>query len=142
MPYSVSVPITRRTLMSCPPRASGALYCPARLRALLTRCLPSSLLRRSSVQTAPRPLARRCVAHSLLQPNAVTDKAGMRTRFPEGEQASKVLPGVRHGVDRTACLGTGLAGDQGPDVDDALALLAGDAGPVVRVGGVRQVLVL
>src|SRR5881397_609126 len=28
------------------------------------------------------------------------------------------------------------------DVDDALALLAGDPGPVVRVGGVGQVLVL
>src|SRR5215470_15050115 len=107
MPYSVSVPITRRTLISCPPCASGA---------------------------PP--------AHSLLQPNAGTDKAGMRTRFPEGEQASKVLPGVRHGVDRTACLGAGLARNQGPDVDDALALLAGDASPVVRVRGVRQVLVL
>jgi 5-methylcytosine-specific restriction endonuclease McrA len=30
---------------------------PTRLRALLTRCLPSSLLHRSSVQAAPRPLA-------------------------------------------------------------------------------------
>src|SRR5438034_11055302 len=54
----------------------------------------------------------------------------------------RVLPGVGHGVDRPARLGPGLAGDQGPDVDDALALLAGDPGPVVRVGRVRQVLVL
>jgi adenosylcobinamide-phosphate synthase len=35
-----------------------SLYCPARLRALLTRRLPSSLLRRSSVQAAARPSAR------------------------------------------------------------------------------------
>ena len=35
-----------------------------------------------------------------------------------------------------------LAGDQGPDVDDALALLARDLRPVVGVGGVGQVLVL
>src|SRR5690349_21937322 len=63
----------------------------------------------------------------------------MLTRFPE---PSQVLPGVRHGVDRPARLGPGLAGNQGPDVNDALALLAGDPGPVARVGGVRQVLVL
>src|SRR5580704_16915124 len=93
MPYSVSVPITRRTLIS-------------------SSLMPS--------RTKP------ACSHDL----------------PEGERASKVLPGVRHGVDRAACLGAGLAGDQGPDVDDALALLAGDAGPVVRVRGVRQVLVL
>src|SRR4051795_13563606 len=33
-------------------------------------------------------------------------------------------------------------GEQDPQEDDALALLAGDLGPVVGVGGVRQVLVL
>src|SRR5215472_6966747 len=55
---------------------------------------------------------------------------------------SKVLTGVRDGIDGTARLGALLAGDEGPDVDDALALLARDARPVVRVGGVRQVLVL
>src|SRR5581483_8554150 len=44
---------------------------------------------------------------------------------------SKVLTRVRHGVDGPACLGALLARDQGPDVDDALALLAGDARPVV-----------
>src|SRR5439155_10077163 len=32
--------------------------------------------------------------------------------------------------------------EQGPHVDDPLALLAGDPGPVVRVGGVGQILVL
>jgi hypothetical protein len=36
-----------------------ALCSPARLRALLIRRLPSSLPRRSSVQAAARPLARR-----------------------------------------------------------------------------------
>src|SRR6266851_260599 len=101
MPYSVSVPITRRTLMKC----------------LQLACSP-------------------------LQPNAVTGEDDMLTRFPERERSSQVLSGVGHGVDGPARLGPGLAGDQGPDVDDALALLAGDPGPVVRVGGVRQVLVL
>src|SRR4029450_1730742 len=33
-------------------------------------------------------------------------------------------------------------GDQRADVDDPLALATGDAGPVVRVGGVREILVL
>src|SRR4029450_10036093 len=36
----------------------------------------------------------------------------------------------------------GGAAEQGPDVDDALALLPRDPRPVVRVGGVGQVLVL
>src|SRR5689334_23154390 len=93
MPYSVSVPITRRTLMS-------SSLVP--LRAEMTRgyCFLTAI------------------------------------------EPSEVLPGVGHRVDRPARLGPGLAGDQGPDVDDALALLAGDPGPVVGVGGVRQVLVL
>src|SRR6201996_3020161 len=54
----------------------------------------------------------------------------------------QVLAGVGDRVDRPAGLGTLLALDQGPDVDDALALLTGDARPVVGVGGVGQVLVL
>src|SRR5690606_10449239 len=33
-------------------------------------------------------------------------------------------------------------GDQGPDVDDPLALAPGDARPVVGIGGVRKILVL
>src|SRR5712692_1292395 len=128
MPYSVSVPITRRTLMRCLPLACGA---------------PRGLAfpRRSFL--APRSRRRRAPsARSPLQPNAVMGEDDMLTRFPEREQPSKVLSGVGHGVDRPARLGPGLAGDQRPDVDDAIALLAGDAGPVVRVGGVRQVLVL
>src|SRR3712207_7684561 len=46
---------------------------------------------------------------------------------------------VGHRVDGAAGLGTLLAGDERADEDDPLALLAGDAGPVVRVRGVRQV---
>src|SRR6185437_6338075 len=56
--------------------------------------------------------------------------------------SSQILTGVSDGVDGTAGLGALLARDQGPDVNDALALLAGDPGPVVRIRGVRQVLVL
>src|SRR5271166_436605 len=55
---------------------------------------------------------------------------------------SEVLARVRDRIDGTARLGALLARDQGADVDDALALLAGDARPVVGVGGVRQILVL
>src|SRR5437588_12945508 len=62
--------------------------------------------------------------------------------FLTAKELSEVLPGVGHRIDRPARLGSGLAGDQRPDVDDALALLAGDPGPVIGVGGVRQVLVL
>src|SRR5215469_8298330 len=87
-PYSVSMPITRRTVMA---------------HTLAAAC-PTSALRQV--------------------------------------QRSQVLAGIRHGVDRPAGLVAALARDQRPDVDDALALLAGDPGPVVRVGGVRQVLVL
>src|SRR6202453_1588256 len=54
---------------------------------------------------------------------------------------SKVLTGVCDCVDGTARLGALLAGHQSADVDDALALLTGDARPVVGVGGVGQVLV-
>src|ERR1700678_2520335 len=106
MPYSVSVPITRRTLILAAYRPKGG--------------------RRGDGQSAPRK-----------------GGSGGDGPSPPGEQTPlKVLPGVRYRVDRAPGLGAGLAGDQGPDVDDALALLTGDAGPVVRVGGVRQVLVL
>jgi 5-oxoprolinase (ATP-hydrolysing) len=42
----------------CRTERTACCIFPTRLRALLTRLLPSSLLRRSSVQSAPRPLAR------------------------------------------------------------------------------------
>ena len=44
--------------------------------------------------------------------------------FLTAKELSEVLPGVGHRIDRPARLGSGLAGDQRPDVDDALALLA------------------
>src|SRR5690349_7574953 len=55
---------------------------------------------------------------------------------------SEILPGVGDRVDGTARLGACLARDQRPDVHDPLALRTGYASPVVRVGGVGQVLVL
>src|SRR5215472_16454851 len=65
-----------------------------------------------------------------------------RRTLMSAARSSQVLAGVGHGVDRPARLVAALARDQGPDVDDPLALLAGDPGPVVGVGGVRQILVL
>src|ERR671937_718063 len=64
---------------------------------------------------------------------------GPRRRVLSGLE---VLAGVGDGVDGPARLGALAAGDQRADVDDPLALLTGDAGPVVGVGGVGQVLVL
>src|SRR4051794_19544247 len=55
---------------------------------------------------------------------------------------SEVLTRVGDGVDRLAGLGALLGLDEGADVHDPLPLLAGDAGPVVGVGRVREVLVL
>src|SRR5579875_3214693 len=100
MPYSVSVPITRRTLIK------------------ESLCWPAP---HTSRRHAPRPggsPGARCAG------------------------TSQVLAGVRHGVDGPARLGALLAGHQGADVDDALALLPGDTRPVIRVRGVGQVLVL
>src|SRR6187401_2926386 len=56
---------------------------------------------------------------------------------------SEVLTGT-HPLDRAASgrLVLGLALDERADVDDPLALLARDLRPVVRVGRVREVLVL
>src|SRR5215469_10262812 len=53
----------------------------------------------------------------------------------------QILPGVADRVDRPARV-RALARHQRADVDDPLALLSGDAGPVVGVGRVWQVLVL
>src|ERR1700735_1938968 len=101
MPYSVSIPITRRTLM-----LESLVPYSARARRRALRGLPAG-------RYLPRHPAR-----------------------------LQVLPGVGHRVDGAAGLRAALAGDQRPDVDDALALLAGYPCPVIRVGGIRQVLVL
>src|SRR5260370_9813799 len=74
----------------------------------------------------------------------MADGQPARRRAPPAPASAplQVLPGVGHRVDGTAGLGAVLARDQGPDVDDPLALLAGDPSPVLRVCGVRQVLLL
>src|SRR6516225_8792115 len=79
MPYSVSVPMTRSTLIVVQRSAGGLHRLPAR---------PA--------------------------------------------RGSEVLTGVRHRVDGPARLGALRARDKSPDVNDALALLTGDTGPVVR----------
>ena len=53
----------------------------------------------------------------------------------------EVLPQIRFRVDGPRCARR-LAGDQRADVDDPLALLARDPGPVIGIRGVGQVLVL
>src|SRR5699024_1772655 len=63
----------------------------------------------------------------------------IRARRAAGLQ---VLAGGADAVDGAAGLGAALVLDDGADEDDALALLPRDPGPVVRVGGVGQVLVL
>src|SRR3954447_17996183 len=68
-------------------------------------------------------------------------RSAVRAAVASWPTSLEVLPCVGDGVDRAPALGA-LAGDQRPDVDDALALLAGDARPVVGVGRVGQVLVL
>src|SRR5579875_1039479 len=68
--------------------------------------------------------------------------SGRRRRLPGPARRLQVLAGP-HALDRAAALGLVLAlADQGAHVDDPLALLARDLRPVVRVGGVREVLVL
>src|SRR5215475_126439 len=74
----------------------------------------------------------------------ITRRTLMQKAYPGGpnRRLSEVLPGVGHRVDGASGFGALLARDQRPDIDDPLALLAGDPRPVVGVGGVRQVLVL
>src|SRR5215469_15859609 len=108
MPYSVSVPMTRRTLM---------------VQSLVPTCR-----HRAQARRCPHIPWRICLGGSAV---VVVTVRGLQ-----------VLPGVGHRVDGAAGLGAVLAGDQGPDVDDPLSLLAGDPRPVVGVRGVGQVLVL
>src|SRR5690606_22395063 len=98
-PYSVSIPITRRTLTST------------------TLCRSSPVGEVGSV-----PAERR---------------ARTLSRW-----SSEVLTGVLDGVDGARRRTLALLLDDRADEDDALALLAADAGPVVGVGRVREVLVL
>src|SRR4051812_3644637 len=69
-------------------------------------------------------------------------RAACRNTPPVSGSSLQVLARVAGRLDGPAGLGALAAGDERPDVDDPLALLAGDARPVVRVGGVGQILVL
>src|SRR5580700_94380 len=64
----------------------------------------------------------------------------MRRRYNSPPRL-QVLPGA-HPLNRPATVHLAVLGEQGADIDDALALLARDASPVVGIGGVGQVLVL
>src|SRR5437868_8785666 len=61
--------------------------------------------------------------------------------IPEGNTSLEVLARP-HPLDGAPARGLLAFGEQGADIDDALALLARDLRPVVGVGGVGQVLVL
>src|SRR4051812_10337888 len=92
------------------------------------------------VTSVPEPTTVLMVpAHT---PATATRTPCQNVTAPPSRPRLQVLPGVAHGVDRATGLGALAAGDQRADVDDPLALLAGDPRPVVRVRGVRQVLVL
>src|SRR5687767_15536863 len=76
--------------------------------------------------------------------NAPKRAQGLRepwARDSFSDRPLEVLPGGDP-LDGATAFGLLAAGDERPDVDDALALLAGDLGPVVGIGRVGQVLVL
>src|SRR4051794_33151813 len=83
---------------------------------------------------------------SCAQPRRRDMKSPRSARTPVASQLCgwplEVLARVRDGVYGPAGLVALLAGDERADVDDPLALLAGDPRPVVGVRGVREVLVL
>src|SRR3569833_4120159 len=86
--------------------------------------------------------APRGVSGGLGAPHSVSAGPGWAGRARSCRWGLEVLAGVGDRVVRASRLGALLAGDERTDVDDPLALLAGDAGPVVGVGGVGQVFVL
>src|SRR5829696_5519958 len=85
----------------------------------------------------------RCgVRAELRHRSASPDSAAPLRARPCAGAALEVLPRIGDGVDGAARLSALVGGDQRPDEDDPLALLARDLGPVVGVSGVRQILVL
>src|SRR5262245_5450471 len=114
-----------------------------RVRAPSSRTSCGDLSPPEDAGNSPGPIAR-STRPELVNGRRGTERRGAQrlsvatTRQPLLE----VLPGVRDRVDRPASLDSLLPADQRADVDDALALLARDAGPVVGVGGVGQVLIL
>src|SRR5688572_29166621 len=102
---------------------------------------PVTLWAMFPVATTPHPMLRwEFIPRTLPVDEAPTGRASGRVARQPGDL--QVLPGVGDGVDGAARLAALLARDQGSDEHDALALLAGDARPVVGVSGVGQVLVL
>src|SRR5215472_14309748 len=128
MPYSVSVPITRRTLMR--KAYKGVPTEPSVARVIGPRA--AGMPRHAGVPGHRRargvPRTARCPPGQHSAGTAAKLAGGQRAAFP-GPAALQVLAGVGNGVDRASCLGALLAGNQRPDVDDPLALLAGDARP-------------
>src|SRR5579884_1748975 len=74
-------------------------------------------------------------------PSGRAEPGSARRPRPAAATRSEVLPGP-HPLYRPAAARLLGVGEQGANVDDALALLARYPGPVVGVGGVGQVLVL
>src|SRR5262245_21624859 len=104
MPYSISVPITRRTV-------TGRAYAPPPSDRLHSTgdggCTEWS---QTTTWIDPR---------SPIGPKPQTPAPSARP----AKDGLQVLTGVGDGVDRTAWLGALLAGDQGADEHDPLALL-------------------
>src|SRR4051812_31721687 len=120
MPYSVSVPMIRHTLI------------PATLFRWtdVWQCLVHGFYGCDGV---PRGVCtRRVIIESWRGPSPGRPRphrGGVGGGGLSGRSAAlQVLPGAGDRVDRAAGVAAALAGDQGADEDDALALLAGDAG--------------
>src|SRR5262245_57004281 len=111
MPYSISVPITRRTV-------TGRAYAPPPSgRSHSTGDGGCDDWSRTATWNDPRsPIGPKPQTPA---PRARPAKSGLQ-----------VLTGVGDRVDRPAGLGALLAGDQGTDEHDPLALLARDPRPV------------
>src|ERR1700687_2602773 len=82
---------------------------------------------------------RMMIPYSVSRPSTFTMATGRPYRRP-WPSVLQVLPGGDP-FDRSAAGRLLTVGHQRPHVDDPFALLPGDLGPVVGVGGVRQILV-
>src|SRR5436305_6405204 len=126
MPYSVSMPHTLGMATDGPyPGAPADGAVPAALDLTGDRVAAASPPR-----TGPHPRPRLCRPPS-----------SGRGPYPAADRLLAVLAGP-HAFDGTSTGRLLALGQQGANVDDALALLARDLGPVVGVRGVGQVLVL
>src|SRR2546423_8329060 len=82
--------------------------------------------------------------YSVSMPHTLRIAIAGRRYPPQPSRGTRLLQVLTrsHPLDGAAPGGLLALGEQGANVDDALALLARDLGPVVGVGGVGQVLVL